>query len=198
MPVTTTPICFKIKAVLFFFLASLLTTVAQPASASLIGDEMVLAGAIPDVDQVVGTSPPFIVGPGSELTLEQKVVGQWLLIGFVLDITESSVIFSFPEDGFYSATEFNGYIITETSNDPTTFAGAFVDPATTVAAFDSSRIWVEESSLFVNMSGVSVRAGEQVQITVPEPSTWTTLMIGLVAIASRELSRFRRKRTSQR
>jgi hypothetical protein len=170
-------------------LAACVATAAIPttAEAGLIGKQMDAVYYYPDTStpyaQASFTPSSFTVGPGQETDGNVEGVTH-LLVDFsdsMLTITLQTTL-STPTWG---TAPFNGIIFT--SPGPLGIVGAAVDPATTMAGFDNSRISFDADQILVNWNGLPYVNGTVVKVdfaVVPEPATMALLGAGLLGLAA--------------
>jgi hypothetical protein len=181
-------------SVRFFSLATAIFAVAcavtyggRPAEAGLVGKQLDAVYYYPDTATPYAfasfTPPSFVVGPGQETVGDVEGVTD-LLVDFddtTLTITLRTVLTS-PT---WNSVAFNGIIFS--SPGPLGIAGASVDPATTMAGFDDSRISFTGDQILVNWQGLSYVSGTVVQISfdfaaVPEPASLALLGMALAGM----------------
>jgi len=179
-------------------LVGLALAAAAPAHASLIGDQLTAVYSYPTpatpYSSASFTPAAFTVGPGQE-TLGNVENVTFLGVDFsasALAITLSTSL----TNPAWNANGFNGIVFT--SPDPLGITAAVVDPATTMAGFDDSRVSFSQNQILVDWHGLSYVDGTVVQVdftfppsppaTVPEPATGAmvgTALFGLGAIMRR-------------
>jgi hypothetical protein len=167
--------------------ASVLGIADRPAQAGLLGKTLDAVYYYPDTATPYAfasfTPPSFVVGPGQETVGDVEGVTD-LLVDFddtTLTITLRTVLTS-PS---WNSVAFNGIIFS--SPGPLGIAGASVDPATTMAGFDDSRISFTGDQILVNWNGLSYVSGTVVQINfdfaaVPEPASLALLGMALAGM----------------
>lgn len=131
------------------------------------------------------TPSSFVVGAGIET------------IGNVEDVTSLPVDFTDKTltigldtvliDPVWTATSFNGILFSLQSAGPLGIIGASVDPSTTLAGFDASRVTFDSGKIGINWNGLAYQDGQQVVINfafVPEPSSLALVGVsGLAGLA---------------
>ena len=149
-----------------------------PVQAGLIGKQMDAVYYYPDTSSSYTmasfTPPSFIVGSGQETDGDVEGVTH-LLVDFsdsALAITLTTTLSS-PTWG---TAAFNGIIFT--SPGPLGILNAVVDPATTMAGFDNSRISFSSDQILVNWNGLSYQDGTMVAINFAVPEAAPAPLIG--------------------
>jgi hypothetical protein len=165
---------------------------ATPASASLIGATFDAVYYHPD------TSTPYVDAEFTPLTFSvgagQETDGNvedatHLLVDFGTDslLITFDTILVFPT---WNNTAFNGVIFTATA--PHDIATATVDPSTTMAGFDDTRVAITTDQILVNWAGLPYVDNEFVKVNftfVPEPASGALLSLGLIGLAARARAR---------
>jgi hypothetical protein len=156
---------------------ALLGSVAFSASASaatalnLNGATVTASLRYPDMATVYAGPVSTTVGAGVEFTS-----GSFSPAPQSIDIGASTISIFTNGTGTYSNTTFNGFEL-----DFTGFTGSLdslrVDASST---FQPVNFSVSGNSVFVNLSGETVRANDVLNISaVPEPATWAMMFLGL-------------------
>lgn len=158
---------------------------AAKASADfLYGKTLNLSIAHPTTDFILNDSGPFVVGDGQEVS----ILNQFGLADVVVDFQDTKIVFLYTKSDQFASGQFNGWIITDLSGDLDTFAGFQIDPSNTLSGFGPERLFYDEHSLYLNVTGLFVSAGNQLVVSVPEASSailCSTGVIGLLLIAGR-------------
>lgn len=187
--------CFRLKSILGTLVMAvglLMGSGATPASAALIGNSFTAGYYFPDTASpyafasfTPGATNPssafLVINPGAEAvadvegvtTLQIDMMARSISIDFL-------TILSSPT---WNVATFNGVIFE--SSAPLQIAGASVDPATTMAGFDSSRIIIEPTRILLNWQGLSYVDGTNVTIGltfVPLPAALGPMLAALAGV----------------
>lgn len=158
---------------------------SQARASYLEGEVLTLQGAYPTKETIFYEYGPLTVGAGPELVVEDVS----RIVDYVLDISDTSIVFEFPENNQFATGTFNGYIIQAEVGSIDPFREVKVDPSTTLAGFDNSRIMFEDYRIFLNVSGLVPNAGNIIRVdvsSVPEPGTVMLLLLGSIACMGRK------------
>lgn len=161
------------------------------ASAGLLGQEFTAGYYYPDSNTpyAFGSFTPatFTVGAGIEANGNVEDV-TFLPVDFT-DDTLTVVLNTILSNPTWNVVPFSGPIFTATL--PHGIASASVDPATTMAGFDDTRVSFDATRILLNWNGLSYVDGQQVVVNftfapdvVPEPALATLLALGLVAVGA--------------
>jgi hypothetical protein len=176
--------------------------VSAPASAgTFIGDTFEGTYRFPNERRITINDGLATVAPFAQFTFPTGRINP------TAQIFASSIVITFAGDGRYVVSDFNGIYLRNLSK--SIIAGLTLNPASTVAGFDQSRLIFTNNTLQFNFEGLRFRAGDQVSADVlfqgspvPEPSAWMVMILGFggigfalrvanrrrkFAIASREL-----------
>ncbi len=176
-----------VLVVVMFAAANTLLCGGRPAEAGLLGKTLDAVYYYPDLgtpySQASFTPSSFVVGPGQETVGDVEGVTQ-LLTDFsdtMLTITLTTTLTT-PT---WSVAPFNGIVFT--SPGLLGIIGASVDPATTMAGFDDSRVSFNADQILVDWNGLSYVDGTVVKIdfefaAVPEPASLTLLGAALTGM----------------
>lgn len=169
-------------------------TMATASHAGLVGKTFDTYYAFPDIDTPYGfataTPATFVVGAGVETTFEVEDV-----TSISADFSDSAltlVLNTSLNQPTWNATSFNGLVFDLAAGGPLDIVSAAVDPGTTMAGFDASRVVFDAGRIGINWAGLSYVDGTTVTVNftsaVPEPSTWALFVLGgiLMLAARRE------------
>lgn len=157
------------------------------ASAAIIGQQFTADYRVPNLgtsyNQAVFAPTPFIAGPGLDTTgLVEGVTS------LLVDLSDTGLTVTFQttlSNPTWNAAPFNGIVLT--SAGPLGVAGATVDPGSTLAGFDASRVTLTGNEIQLNWNGLSYQNGTLLALTfspVPEPASIALLGLGLAGLAA--------------
>ncbi len=160
---------------LFFATIAIVSVcVIGAAHAGLNGTEITDQEIFPTID-----SPPLqTFGPSTVPITFNNVRG----LVFDLSISDNTISYAFLESGFFTPFAFNG---SKFIDSPLSFAAATIDPSTTVPGVSDAELTISSGDLYFNLSAVSFETGQKIIVdvsTVPEPSTWTMMLLGFVGL----------------
>ncbi len=129
-------------------------------------------------DTIVGTSGPTLYNGIASATVDDRTL--------TLD--------AFCGPGcVWESTSFNGFVLVDFYGTLPRFQNAMINPATSYAGFDASRIIVNEDDIQVNWQGLTGNGHIvlDINVGVPEPQSWTMLItgFGLTGAAMRRRAR---------
>ena len=154
-----------------------LSALANTAQAGMINDAVHVDYLFPDVGSVYDTLGTQTVGAsGASFTFydyfDMTVTGRKVLVDFKLDTT-------------WTATSFNGFVLTDLDKALPSFS---LDSASNMAGFSASNFYVSGHALYVNWAGLSFTSDTNVVLDaaadVPEPFTVGLMGLGLLALGA--------------
>jgi hypothetical protein len=111
------------------------------------------------------------------------------LVSFNMEVTDNTITFTFTENELLATEPFNGYVLTAISPGTPPFGSITVDPATTLAGFNSSDLSLDSTHFNINVSGLETFPGTVLKLdvapavsSVPEPSSLVLAGLGLLFI----------------
>jgi hypothetical protein len=182
------------RALLGIGLASVLASAFDgPVKADFIGQSMIPSYDYPVLGSVYANSSwapaSFVVGPGQETDGSIEGVTD-LLVDFAansLTVTLRTVL----SNPTWNTVAFNGPVFSAAAL--LDIAGASIDPATTMAGFDISRVSFGAHDIALDWNGLSYVDGTVVRIDfafVPEPAAVALFGFGLVGMLAVRRPRF--------
>ncbi len=153
--------------------------IASPVSAAtFLGDQFEGSYRFPRVQNATINGLSSVVSPVAEFTFATGRINP------TARVSPSSIEITFEGNGRYNQGEFNGILLKNLSR--SNIAGFSLDPMSTVAGFDQSRLSFTSDSLFFNFAGLSIRATDRISANVafvgtavPEPGTWALMLLGI-------------------
>jgi hypothetical protein len=188
----------------FVFVAALgcvsFTSFGSPARADLFFSHN-LSFQVQDTNQGSTTPVNFLVNDTSVTDPPEINLNGANVVGGTLTVTDHILYFKYNQSALFDTATFNGYIIRDVDTNIPPITSAVVDPATTLGGFGASRITFDSKDLFLNVSGLSVSAGQILQIdvnptSVPEPGSVALIAVGGLACGTVAWVRRRRGRRS--
>ena len=124
----------------------------------------------------------FVVGPGLEVTdvSDERAT---------LDISGTNIFIDFLNSSNWTTAEFNGWVLSDETDNLAAILGVTIDPATNMNGFSLSNISFTGDSIIVNWQGLSFTDTTVVSLNVvfgaaavPEPGTWAMMLLGFGAV----------------
>lgn len=137
------------------------------------------------------TNPPSTWGPVQFVvndTVEIGVTNTSPVVSFNMEVTDTTIMYTFTQAAHFNAASFNGSIFTAISPDLPAFGSITVDPATTLAGFNSSYLSLDATHFYINVANLTTQAGTVLKLdvapasAVPEPSSFVLAFAGLGAL----------------
>jgi hypothetical protein len=172
----------------------------------LMGGSQVKAGFLEGKTlslEIQDTNRPGVFGPVQFVvnnTVEIGVSNTNPIVSFNMEVTDNTIMFTYTQTALFDTASFNGSIITAVSTDTPPFGSITVDPATTLAGFNSSDLNLDSTHFDINVSGLEAIAGEVLKLdvapavsSVPEPTSFVMAGLGLLVIGGIYRARHRRE-----
>ena len=157
--------------------AAALLSMMTPAQAGLIGDSFTVSAYSPNLSTPLGSSTTATAtGLNNPIALLDSG-------NIAVNITDAQIIISWApstSNRNYPATPFTGGVLVNNTED---FPLLALDAATNLSGFDSSRFWVVDNTLYVNIEGLSSTPLSQIVLDVPEPLSLAVFATGLAGLA---------------
>lgn len=123
----------------------------------------------------------FVVGPGIEVANVSDNRA-------TLDVSGSNIFIDFVDTSNWGPASFNGWILSDQTNNLSAILGVSIDPSTNLGGFSLSNISFADDSIAVNWQGLGFTESTIVSLNVtfgdaavPEPSTWAMMLLGFGA-----------------
>lgn len=146
-------------------------------------------------------TPPSIWGPVQFVvndTVEIGVANSSPVVSFNMEVTDNKIMFTYTQAARFDTASFNGYIFTAISPGTPPFGSITVDPATTLAGFNSADLSFDSTHFNINVSGLEALTGTVLELdvapafsSVPEPSSLVLAGLGLLVIGGISMARRR-------
>lgn len=158
-----------------------------PAHATLLDGQTVhLTYEFPNQGTIYnGNAYDLLVGPGFEINnfpSPDHVVN--------VDFSDTNILTTFNFSSTFTPTAFNGFHVFDGLGLIPAFTSVTINPATTLAGLDGSRISFDADNIWVNWQGLAFNTETVVSIdltgaAVPEPTTLVLLGSGIIGVVSR-------------
>ena len=184
----------KTKISQFAAVALLTAVTATSAHAGFVGRTLNAtyfdSGLVTPYPLATATPPTFTVGVPAAVETVVDVEG---VTQITVDFTDTSLRFDFTTtlSGPAWRTEpFNGLVFDRLAGSALSLTSAIIDPSSTFAGFDASRVGWDDNQLRINWSGLSYVNGTSLLInftsaptSVPEPGSLALLGLALAGLA---------------
>lgn len=150
---------------------------AGSAQAGLDGQTIGAQTLYPNIGDVYLDLGTAVVGAGVEFSS----------FDVSLDLSDSQITMSRAGEITFSPGTFNGWRFYDAMGTMDAITGATVNPATTVAGFDNSRVTFDADNIWVNFVDLTDASNfyavvDVQMVPVPEPSTYALMGLGLFGI----------------
>ena len=169
---------------------------ATQVKAGLINDTVNGTYYFPDLGTVFSDQGNKVVNPNASFTF---LTG---LPNVTVNVSDTSILATFDASGSYTSGTFNGYVITDITQNPLISGLSLV---TNVAGMDAGRVSFTGDSVSVNLQGLTMSADSSIllnlnfgQTSVPEPSSLVLGSSGLLMLGLGMLRRRRRAGTPEK
>jgi hypothetical protein len=149
------------------------------------------------------TNGNYVVGSGVEISnIADNTTGGLTVASGTMDISANDIFIDFLSQGSFNAAAFNGFVLSDLTDNLPAITGVTINPATNMAGFGNSNVSFTGDSILVNWADLAFNAGTVVSLNVtfaqpavPEPATWAMMLVGLGAIGC--TMRLRRRRAQR-
>ena len=164
--------------------AALVAATPAAAAENFLGSTLNAQYYFPNTGSPFSDSENFTVtDPGVELTTFPNGDPRTNI-----DFTATSILITYLSSSTWTATDFNGFIIRDLSNNLAAITSVSIDPSSNFAGFGSNRLTFDANSIAVNWQGLAFSPSTTLRLNVgfgsavPEPSTWAMMLLGFGAI----------------
>jgi len=131
-----------------------------------------------------------VVGPGVEGTFFQDY--------YTVDVSDSSIQVAFTGFATFDPSAFNGIHVFDVNGTIPSIGSASIGAAS-FGNLDSSRVTFDTNNVFIDLRGINSQGGEFIRVDllaapVPEPTSFTTMLVGLVGVGALAAVRRRERR----
>jgi hypothetical protein len=174
-----------------------LTLFSNPARADLFFSHN-LSFQVTDTNRGSTTPVNFLVNDTSITDPPEININGANVVGGTLTVTDHQLYFKYNQSALFDTASFNGSIIRDVDTNIPAITSVILDPASTLPGFVQSDITFDSKDIFINVSGLSVTAGQVLLIdvnplaAVPEPGSFTLIALGGLACGGVAWARRRR------
>ena len=161
---------------------------ASPGASAdyLYGKQLSVQVFEPTSNSPLGQPVIFTANGTNEVELSGNAPGGFI-VNVNLIVSDTTIEFIYKQSGFFTPAMFNGYVFKAISPDIPAFTSLTVNPATTLAGFDSSRISFTSNQIDLNVQSLSSSVGTVLKLdlvvtpnAVPEPASIALLCLGVL------------------
>ncbi len=171
------------------------TAFGNPARADLFFGN-ILSFQVKDTNQGSTVPQNFLVNDTSINDPPEIIFGGGNIDTGTLTVTDHQMYFQYTQTALFDTATFNGSIIREVSPNIPPITSVTIDKLSTFAGLSQSRVTFDSTGIFINVSGLTVHAGNVLlldvnQAAIPEPSPLT--LIAAAGLASGAFAWVRRR-----
>lgn len=178
----------------FLAVAVLTAVTATSAQAGFVGRQLQATYYFPDLTTpyALATEAPPTFTVGAPVAVE-TIVNVEGVTQIAVDFTDNSVRFGFTtslNNPTWSSVSFNGMVFDLLTGSTFSLTSKSIDPSSTFAGFDASRVGYSDNQLTINWNGLSYVNGTSLLInftsapaSVPEPGSLALLGLALAGLA---------------